>query len=37
MFLASTEGAVVFARAEHSVRALDLVEQQLLGLGAILV
>ena len=32
-----TEGALVFARAEHSMRALDLVEQQLLGLAATLV
>ena len=30
MLFASTEGALVFARAEHSMRALDLVEQQLL-------
>ena len=37
MLFASTEGALVFARAEHSMRALDLVEQQLLGLGATLV
>jgi AcrR family transcriptional regulator len=37
MLFASTEGALVFARAEHSMRALDLVEQQLLSLGATLV
>ena len=37
MLFASTEGALVFARAEHSMRALDLVERQLLGLGATLV
>jgi hypothetical protein len=37
MLFASTEDALVFARAEHSMRALDLVEQQLLGLGANLV
>ncbi len=37
MLFASTEGALIFARAEHSMRALDLVEQQLLGLGATLV
>ncbi len=37
MLFASTEGALVFARAEHSMRALDLVEQQLLGLGSTLV
>ncbi len=37
MLFASTEGALVFARAEHSMRALDLVEQQLLALGATLV
>jgi len=36
MLFASTEGALVFARAEHSMRALDLVEQQLLSLGATL-
>jgi TetR/AcrR family transcriptional regulator, lmrAB and yxaGH operons repressor len=37
MLFASTEGALVFARAERSMRALDLVEQQLLSLGATLV
>jgi hypothetical protein len=37
MLFASTEGALVFARAEHNMRALDLVEQQLLSLGATLV
>ena len=37
MLFAPTEGALVFARAEHSMRALDLVEQQLLSLGATLV
>src|SRR5579863_6044797 len=37
MLFASTEGALVFARAEQSMRALDLVEQQLLSLGATLV
>lgn len=37
MLFASTEGALIFARAEHSMRALDLVEQQLLDLGATLV
>lgn len=37
MLFASIEGALVFARAEHSMRALDLVEQQLLGLGKTLV
>jgi TetR/AcrR family transcriptional repressor of lmrAB and yxaGH operons len=37
MVFASTEGALVFARAEHSMRALDLVEQQLLDLAATLV
>ncbi len=37
MLFASTEGALVFARAEHSMRALDLVERQLLGLGGTLV
>jgi AcrR family transcriptional regulator len=36
MLFASTEGALVFARAERSMRALDLVEQQLLSLGATL-
>jgi TetR/AcrR family transcriptional repressor of lmrAB and yxaGH operons len=36
MLFASTEGALVFARAEHSMRAVDLVEQQLLELGATL-
>jgi AcrR family transcriptional regulator len=36
MLFASTEGALVFARAEHNMRALDLVEQQLLSLGATL-
>jgi TetR/AcrR family transcriptional repressor of lmrAB and yxaGH operons len=36
MLFASTEGALVFARAEHSMRALDLVERQLLGLGTTL-
>ena len=36
MLFASTEGALVFARAEHSMRALDLVEQQLRSLGATL-
>ncbi len=36
MLFASIEGALVFARAEHSMRALDLVEQQLLNLGAAL-
>lgn len=34
MIFASTEGALVFGRAEHSMRAMDLVEQQLLELGA---
>jgi hypothetical protein len=34
MLFASTEGALVFARAEHSMRALDLVDQQLLSLAA---
>ena len=34
MLFASTEGALVFARAEHSMRAMDLVERQLLSLGA---
>ena len=33
MLFASTEGALIFARAEHNMRALDLVEQQLLTLG----
>jgi TetR/AcrR family transcriptional regulator, lmrAB and yxaGH operons repressor len=37
MLFASTEGALVFARAERSMRALDLVEQQLLSVGATLV
>ena len=37
MIFASTEGALVFARAEHGMRALDLVELQLLSLGATLV
>ena len=37
MLFASTEGALVFARAEHNMRALDLVEKQLLSLGATLV
>jgi TetR/AcrR family transcriptional repressor of lmrAB and yxaGH operons len=37
MLFASTEGALVFARAEHSMRAVDLVEQQLLGLAATLI
>ena len=36
MLFASTEGALIFARAEHSMRALDLVERQLLGYGAAL-
>jgi TetR/AcrR family transcriptional regulator, lmrAB and yxaGH operons repressor len=36
MLFASTEGAIIFARAEHSMRALDLVEQQLLSLGTTL-
>ncbi len=33
MLFASTEGALIFARAEHNMRPLDLVEQQLLTLG----
>ncbi|WP_422935355.1 TetR/AcrR family transcriptional regulator [Sinomonas sp. P47F7] len=33
MLFASTEGALVFARAEHSMRAIDLVERQLLAFG----
>ena len=37
MIFASTEGALVFARAEHNMRALDLVGPQLLSLGATLV
>jgi TetR/AcrR family transcriptional regulator, lmrAB and yxaGH operons repressor len=36
MIFASVEGALVFARAEHSMRALDLVERQLLAFGATL-
>lgn len=36
MLFASTEGALIFARAEHSMRALDLVERQLLSYGATL-
>jgi len=34
VLFASIEGALVFAPAEHCRRAHDLVEQQLLGLGA---
>lgn len=34
MLFASTEGALIFARSERSMRALDLVERQLLGLAA---
>jgi TetR/AcrR family transcriptional regulator, lmrAB and yxaGH operons repressor len=34
MIFASVEGALVFARAERSMRALDLVERQLLAFGA---
>ena len=34
MLFAATEGALIFARAEHSMRALDLVERQLLSLSA---
>ena len=37
MIFASVEGALVFARAERSMRALDLVERQLLAFGASLV
>ena len=37
MIFASTEGALVFGRAEHSMRAMDLVERQLLDLGSTLV
>jgi hypothetical protein len=33
MLEASTEGALVFARAERSMRAIDLVERQLIALA----
>ncbi len=34
MLFASTEGALIFARSERSMRAMDLVERQLLDLAA---
>ena len=36
LLFATTEGALVFARSEHSMRAMDLVERQLLQLAATL-
>ena len=33
MLFAATEGAVIFARTEKSMRAVDLVEQQMLTLA----